>query len=160
QDAIAITYDKEKEQVTFEFANDVASLAHSSHLTGKTGATKHVLSDKEDTITFPYDSLSSGAFWKLKENASGLYRVKYEDSHVELISTLLQSKLDTFSVGDRIMFVNDAQLLSTSGLGTVSALLSAIKAIALAGENDDNVLDQIKNTFLRSATYRERDWKV
>ncbi|KAI8618994.1 hypothetical protein BC830DRAFT_1078859, partial [Chytriomyces sp. MP71] len=75
QDAIAITYDKEKEQVTFEFANDVASLAHSSHLTGKTGATKHVLSDKEDTITFPYDSLSSGAFWKLNENASGLYRV-------------------------------------------------------------------------------------
>ncbi|KAI8618992.1 peptidase family M1-domain-containing protein, partial [Chytriomyces sp. MP71] len=130
-----------------------------THLTGKTGATKHVLSDKEGTITFPYDSSSSGAFWKLNENASGLYRVKYEDSHVELISTLLQSKLDTFSVGDRIMFVNDALQLATAGLGPISTALNTIKALAVAGESEYTVLEQIKTTltYLLSITYREEE---
>ncbi|KAJ3225536.1 Aminopeptidase 2 mitochondrial [Chytriomyces hyalinus] len=127
-----------------------------SHLTGKTGPTKHVLADKQGTITFPYDA-SENAFWKLNFGASGLYRVKYQDSHIAQIGSLLQTNLSVFSAGDRIMFINDAYMLATAGLGPITNALGMIKALALAGESEYNVLSRIKITLdaLSSILYRE-----
>ncbi|KAJ3025368.1 UNVERIFIED_CONTAM: Aminopeptidase 2 mitochondrial [Siphonaria sp. JEL0065] len=110
-----------------------------SHLTGKTGATKHVLSEKEGTITFPYDS-SSNAFWKLNFGAS-----------VAAIGKILETKLETFSVGDRIMFVNDAYSLTSAGLANIGSVLDLIKA--LEHEQEYNVLSSL--TYLESETVRE-----
>ncbi|KAJ3074533.1 Aminopeptidase 2 mitochondrial [Podochytrium sp. JEL0797] len=125
-----------------------------SHLTGKAGATRHVLSDKQGTITFPYDA-SSDAFWKLNFGASGLYRVKYLDSQVADIGRILQFKPETFSVGDRIMFLSDALKLTMAGLGSVSTLLNMIQS--LSSETDYNVLLEISSTLgtLRSFCFQE-----
>ncbi|KAJ3025366.1 UNVERIFIED_CONTAM: Aminopeptidase 2 mitochondrial [Siphonaria sp. JEL0065] len=125
-----------------------------SHLTGKTGATRHVLSEKQGTITFPYDA-STDAFWKLNFGASGLYRVKYLDSQVAAIGKILETKPETFSVGDRIMFLSDALRLTMAGFGNVSTLLNMIKS--LASETDYNVLLEISSTLgtLRSFSYLE-----
>ncbi|KAI8840363.1 peptidase family M1-domain-containing protein [Chytriomyces cf. hyalinus JEL632] len=141
----------EEDQVTWWVPITVVS-----HLTGKSGATKHVLAEKNGTITFPYDA-SENAFWKLNFGASGLYRVKYQEAHVAQIGSLLQTNLSAFSAGDRIMFINDAYMLSTAGLGPITSALDMIKALALAGESEYNVLNQIKTTLdaLSSSLYRE-----
>ncbi|KAI9352747.1 peptidase family M1-domain-containing protein [Obelidium mucronatum] len=125
-----------------------------SHLTGKTGATRHVLSEKQGTISFPYDA-SADAFWKLNFGASGLYRVKYSEAQVATIGRILETKPETFSVGDRIMFLSDAFKLTTAGFGSISTLLNMIKS--LASETDYNVLLEISNTLatLRSFSYLE-----
>ncbi|KAI8834794.1 peptidase family M1-domain-containing protein [Chytriomyces cf. hyalinus JEL632] len=125
-----------------------------SHLTGKSGATKHVLHGKQGTVTFPYDA-SAGSFWKLNFGASGLYRVKYLDEQVAKIGQMLQTNLDAFSVGDRIMFLSDALSLTIAGLGSISTLLDMIKA--LHNDTDYNVLSQIATTLatLRSYAYLE-----
>ncbi|ORY52348.1 hypothetical protein BCR33DRAFT_675324 [Rhizoclosmatium globosum] len=125
-----------------------------SHLTGKNDATRHVLSEKRGTITFPYDG-SADAFWKLNFGASGLYRVKYTDSQVANISKILLSNPDAFSVGDKIMFLSDAYKLAQAGLGSVSSALFLIQA--LSNETDYNVLLEISGTLgsLKSYTYLE-----
>ncbi|KAJ3074531.1 Aminopeptidase 2 mitochondrial [Podochytrium sp. JEL0797] len=127
-----------------------------SHLTGKVGATRHVLSGKQGTITFPFDS-SKEAFWKLNFGASGLYRVKYMDTQVHQIGHILETNLNTFSVGDRIMFLNDSYSLTSAGLGSISTVLDMIKS--LRNETDYNVLLEISSTLgtLRSITYLESD---
>ncbi|KAI9352746.1 peptidase family M1-domain-containing protein [Obelidium mucronatum] len=125
-----------------------------SHLTGKTGATKHVLAEKQGTISFPYDASTNG-YWKLNFGASGLYRVKYLETQVVSIGHILESNLNTFAVGDRIMFLNDAFSLTSAGLGSISTVLNMIRS--LKSESDYNVLVQIASTLgtLRSNSYLE-----
>ncbi|KAJ3120602.1 Aminopeptidase 2 mitochondrial [Physocladia obscura] len=127
-----------------------------SHLTGKAEASKHVLSEKVGTITFPYDD-ASNKFWKLNFGASGLYRVKYTDEQVAQIKNTLQNNLETFSVGDRILFLNDAYSLTNAGLGRINTVLDMINALAIGGESDYNVLIQISSTLysISSISYLE-----
>ncbi|ORY48217.1 hypothetical protein BCR33DRAFT_714617 [Rhizoclosmatium globosum] len=109
-----------------------------SHLTAKTGATRHVLAEKEGVITFPYDA-SENAFWKLNDKASGLYRVKYSDAHV-------------VSIGH---FLSDSFALTTAGLGSLTTALNTI--LSLENETNYNVLLQIATSLsnLRSNAYLE-----
>ncbi|KAI8618969.1 peptidase family M1-domain-containing protein [Chytriomyces sp. MP71] len=165
------TYDGEAKQVTVTLSQsrflsggdlkpeeDVVSwwvpVTVVSHLTGKNDSTKHVLQEKRGTVTFPYDA-NEGAFWKLNFGASGLYRVKYTDQQVSKIGHMLETNLDAFSVGDRVMFLSDALSLTMAGLGSIGTLLNMIKA--LQNETDYNVLSQIASTLttLRSFAYLE-----
>ncbi|KAI8606960.1 hypothetical protein BC830DRAFT_1042343, partial [Chytriomyces sp. MP71] len=118
-------------------------------------ATKHVLNEKKGTITFPYDASVDGAFWKLNYNAEGLYRVKYQKEQVDRIGQILSTDLDKFSVGDRILILDDAMALTQAGVDTIGALLSLIKG--LDKETDYNVLTQIQSILskLRSYSYLE-----
>ncbi|KAJ3133681.1 hypothetical protein HK100_004184 [Physocladia obscura] len=128
----------------------------STHLTGKTGVSKHVLHDKAGTITFPYN-ISENAFWKLNFGAEGLYRVKYSDEQVKQISHTLEVRTETFSVGDRILFLSDAMALTNAGLGSITTVLNLIKA--LFNETNFNVLESIANTIqgLLSSFYLESE---
>ncbi|KAJ3081087.1 Aminopeptidase 2 mitochondrial [Rhizoclosmatium hyalinum] len=127
-----------------------------SHLTAKTGATKHVLSEKKGTITFPYDA-SENAFWKLNDKASGVYRVKYTDAQITSIGHILQTTPSAFSVGDRVQFLSDSYSLASAGLGGLNTALNFIKF--LESESDYNVLSQITGSLgtLRAATFNEPD---
>ncbi|KAJ3025364.1 UNVERIFIED_CONTAM: Aminopeptidase 2 mitochondrial, partial [Siphonaria sp. JEL0065] len=91
----------------------------------------------------------------LNFGASGLYRVKYLDSHVATIGRILENNLNTFAVGDRVMFINDAYSLTSAGLGSISTVLNTIKSLKY--ETDYNVLVQIASTLgtLRTNSYLE-----
>ncbi|TPX67464.1 hypothetical protein CcCBS67573_g07482 [Chytriomyces confervae] len=118
-----------------------------SHLTGKTGPIKHVLTEKQGFIFFPYDA-SKNAFWKLNIGAAGLYCVKYQETQIAQISLQLQTNLSAFPAGDRIMLIHNADTLATAGLGPITHALDMIKALALGGESEYNVLCQIKGTLV------------
>ncbi|KAJ3195936.1 Aminopeptidase 2 mitochondrial [Entophlyctis luteolus] len=115
-----------------------------THLSNKASPLNFVLSDKRGTITFPFDD-SSDAFWKLNCGASGIYRVKYMDEQVQHIVRNLETAPNTFSVGDRIMFLSDAMALTNAGAGWIRTVLEMIDS--LAGEESYEVLSAIAATI-------------
>ncbi|KAI9352784.1 peptidase family M1-domain-containing protein [Obelidium mucronatum] len=127
-----------------------------THATANGPPSSHVLSEKRGAITFPYE-ISGASFWKLNYGASGMYRVKYSDSHSAAIAQALQNKPTRFSVADRIMFISDSFSLVTAGLTDISSVLNLIKA--LEKDQDYHVLSQISTTLmsLKSATYLESE---
>ncbi|KAJ3025367.1 UNVERIFIED_CONTAM: hypothetical protein HDU68_007216 [Siphonaria sp. JEL0065] len=127
-----------------------------SHFTAKTGPVKQIFAEKQGTITFPYDS-SSDAFWKLNAGATGFYRVKYLDSQVVAIGKILQTKPETFTVGDRVQFLNDSFQLVKANLANVSILLDMINS--LESETDYNVLQKVSSSIasLRNYAYHDTD---
>ncbi|KAJ3376746.1 Aminopeptidase 2 mitochondrial [Entophlyctis sp. JEL0112] len=121
-----------------------------TNLHGKSNPSVHILSEKTGTLTFPYEE-SSHSFWKLNAGGTSLYRVKYPPEQIRRISHILETNPESFTVGDRMMFLADAVALTVSGLSGIGVVLDLIGS--LAQEQNYNVLETISETILRLLDY-------
>ncbi|ORY48215.1 hypothetical protein BCR33DRAFT_763937 [Rhizoclosmatium globosum] len=111
-----------------------------------TGPISIVFGEKQGTITFPYDS-SENAFWKLNSGASGLYRVKYTDAQIASIGRILKTNLNTFTVGDRIQFLNDGLALAKANTSTITDLLNLINNLDSETDFNEGIKTLGRNVF-------------
>ncbi|KAI8998411.1 peptidase family M1-domain-containing protein [Gaertneriomyces semiglobifer] len=115
---------------------------------------QHILSQKEDTVTFPYDS-ASNAYWKLNFSTTGFYRVRLSEKQLSSLASVIKTNIDTLTTEDRVGVLADAFALALAGYGSTVGALELLKSFE--AEEDYIVLDELANRLktVIAAWYRE-----
>jgi aminopeptidase N len=95
------------------------------------------------------------SFYKLNDSASGVYRVNYPTSRLELLGKQIASGHKLLNASDRISLVADAAALAISGEGSTTGFLSL--AQNFTQESNYFVWDELLKRLsqLQSAWYEQ-----
>ncbi|KAI8891861.1 hypothetical protein BC833DRAFT_626389 [Globomyces pollinis-pini] len=109
-------------------------------ITDSFSPTKHMLTKKTDTISFPYVKTNS-SFFKLNFGVTGFYRVLYNFDQLSAIGAAMKDNLKAFPIEDRLNIVSETFNFARAGLIGTDAALEILQAFE--SEDSQEVLTEI-----------------
>ncbi|EGF76262.1 hypothetical protein BATDEDRAFT_28626 [Batrachochytrium dendrobatidis JAM81] len=102
--------------------------------------TRHVLTEKETKITFPY-SHENNFFWKFNYRSNGFYRTNLDTKQQAHLGAALAANLSLFTTEDRIGIISDAFATAKSGNSSTAGALDISRGFV--AEEDFIVLSEL-----------------
>ncbi|KAJ3041844.1 Aminopeptidase 2 mitochondrial [Rhizophlyctis rosea] len=122
--------------------------------TSPNAPTQHILTKKEDTVTFPYTE-GEGSYYKLNYGTTGFYRVRLSEQQLNKVAAVIQKNPHALSIEDRVGIIGDAFALAAAGYGSTAGALALLRSFE--AEEDYIVLDELASGLnsILEAWYKE-----